>query len=754
MIRPESLFATSSSEERKFWGFLVFLKALDRVGTPQDLAAMFSGNFMRCMINQLSDPERYLSKAAAKVSRALIARAESATWTATVISRQLTTNNGTPAFDQLTKTKTVDKVLCTADESGLVEAMDGLKNIILDPLRSKPDVADPAKAAGVRRQWAADQILSVVRSGKAVKAESWLRNAVEVLVAFGYFDIADKKKNTPAIPISAASQAMFRARLMSCLTHLISLKDTIVQEGEDHNAETWPYIAFKTLTELEEKKKSHRLVVEFDDEISKALQKAATAVEKLRAKRASNPADIQLRSFELLYSLVILQVYNGESDALSVLEDLRSIQTKMLKSGDNKRSKEKKEKQGAEDTDMDPSEVLIDILLSFLSKPSMLLKRLAKTVFTSFCGSVTGRGLQRCFEILGTDEGLDGQASLFDNDGDSEEEEGGDEDSELVSDVEMLGGDAEDSEISDIEILSASSDDADALDHGEEEEEARKLEAALQTVLSAPTGDDSDLDAPEDDEEAMVALDEQIANIFRQRKAAASKKVRKREAKELIVNFKSKILELLEIFVRTSPSSPLVLDVLLPCLVLARSTRHQKLQEKALNTIRGLPHQPKRGALPHHTAAAWEVLEAIHEEVCRGGDTKARRAACSSASIWVVKMLVAADTDNLRRVTEMYGAMMVRWVHDPLLGMDNSFFTNFVGWAGTVRGKLGTVGEKEDKARVRKRKRGGDEEDQEDHEGCEGREAAAAPTTRNDDGGGGGKSKGKKRRRGKGKGGK
>ncbi|KAF8530868.1 DNA polymerase phi-domain-containing protein [Trichophaea hybrida] len=721
VVVDESLFSSSSSEERKFWGFLFFLKSLDRVSTPQDLSTMFSKNFMRCMINQLSDAERYLNKAAAKVSRALIVKAESTAWTVPVIFRLLATNNGTPNFDQLTKTKTVDKILCSADESGLVEVVKELGGIISNPLASSPDVKDSTKLVEVRRQWAADQILSIIRNGKIIKAESWLRKVVEIFTTFGYFDIVDNNKK-PVDPISTTSQGMFRARLMSCLTHLISLKDVKEDEGQ---SETWPYMAIKTITELEEKKNSYKFAVEFDEEISEALEKATKTIEKLRKKRASSPTDIQLLSFELLYSLIILQVYNGESDALGVLEDLQSVQKKILKTNDKNSKKKAATEEG--EIDMDPSEVLVDILLSFLSKPSILLKRLAQTVFTSFCDSITRAGLERCFEVLETKEGLDGQSQLFDNEDDEEEDDEIIDENDLDSDVEMLEGsdlDASDSDSnieilsasdsdSNIEILSASDSDSDP-DTLDQNEEARKLETALQTVLSAPAGSDSDSDLPMDDE-AMLKLDAQLSNIFSKRKAAANKKSQKKQAKELIVTFKSKILELLEIFVKTSPSSPLSLEILLPCLTLAQSTRDHKLQEKALNTVRTFVHNSKREGLPRveDVDRVWELLTFVHEEAEKGG-AKARRAACSSASILLVKTLVAGDVERLERVAEVYAATMVRWVRDLKVGVDNSFFTDFVGWAGSVRGKLREKEEVEVEAKAevevgkkRKGKKGG-----------------------------------------------
>ena len=55
----ESLFSGSASNERKYWGFAVFKKALPRLKAA-DLPMLFTKNFMRTWINHLSHPDRYL----------------------------------------------------------------------------------------------------------------------------------------------------------------------------------------------------------------------------------------------------------------------------------------------------------------------------------------------------------------------------------------------------------------------------------------------------------------------------------------------------------------------------------------------------------------------------------------------------------------------------------------------------------------------------------------------------------------------
>jgi len=65
----ESLFSSTSSPERKYWGFQLFQKALPRIRNSQDLPFLFTKNFMRSWINHLSKSDRYLHKAALSVVR-------------------------------------------------------------------------------------------------------------------------------------------------------------------------------------------------------------------------------------------------------------------------------------------------------------------------------------------------------------------------------------------------------------------------------------------------------------------------------------------------------------------------------------------------------------------------------------------------------------------------------------------------------------------------------------------------------------
>jgi len=61
----DGLFAASSSLERKYLGYQLFLAFLPQI--PEELVAfLFTSNFLRCLVNHSASGDRYLNKAAKK----------------------------------------------------------------------------------------------------------------------------------------------------------------------------------------------------------------------------------------------------------------------------------------------------------------------------------------------------------------------------------------------------------------------------------------------------------------------------------------------------------------------------------------------------------------------------------------------------------------------------------------------------------------------------------------------------------------
>ncbi|KAG9543039.1 hypothetical protein KCU97_g21882, partial [Aureobasidium melanogenum] len=341
-----------------------------------------------------------------------------------------------------------------------------------------------------------------------------------------------------------------------------------------------------------------------------------------------------LRAFKALYALSILLVYNGEADVVPVLEDLELCYQSWKKSED-------------------ASVMLVEILLSFISKPSAVYRKIAQQVFEAFSSQLDAEGLQSMLDILDKSENLSGQQELFEQADDAEEdgESGSDED---ASDVEMIDGE-DDSDVevdSDVEIVDdaesgASEDDSDEEADAEDAEDAdledfeNKLALALKT--QKPTEGDSDFDESDMDDDQMMALEGHLTSIFTERKKNTSnKKKDNKDAKENIVNFKNRVLDLLTIFAKQEHSNKLTLDLVLPMITLIRTTTSKQISDKAFGLLQqffGACNKSKQFPEADEASEVLALLHSVHDEI-RANASKLHSNACSRSSLFLAKILV------------------------------------------------------------------------------------------------------------------
>src|SRR6266496_3891858 len=156
------------------------------------------------------------------------------------------------------------------------------------------------------------------------------------------------------------------------------------------------------------------------------------------------------------------------------------------------------------------TELLVEIILGFLSKPSNLQRKLSEQVFPSFAANMTSNGLKLLLDVLLTPETVSGAGDLFDNEiededeEEDEEEQDGDEEDE---EEESADGNEEDEVDEDVDV--SMDDDAD-------EELDAALSAALGTKKQLTNGNDESSDEELMNDDEMMALDDNLATIFRQ----------------------------------------------------------------------------------------------------------------------------------------------------------------------------------------------------------------------------------------------
>ncbi|ORY11817.1 DNA polymerase phi-domain-containing protein [Clohesyomyces aquaticus] len=670
-----NLMSSSASHEKKSWGFKLLAKMA--TSAPQwALPALFSPNLMRSLLNQSKKEDRFLHAAAQASLKAIQARVLREPSAAAPIFTALTSKNGNLELDRITKTKTLGDIVLSTDDETLTKVVRHLGSLIL-----RPDSQDET-IAETRRRNIADMLLSIVRGykdydniGTKVEEEgSWLRSLLIIMIDNAYFIPAPSAKTSkiPLPSIRESTRKIFQERLTSCLSRLLGIDSAA---GPSYSLAVLRMICSRAATS-----KTLVPVLQVDGSITETINKAFETLDTITSKASGKTAE----GFVLLYSLALLQVYEGDGDAVLMLDDLDASYGALSK------IKTKNTTQG--------HDAFVEILLSFLGNPRALFRRIAQQAFTILASDLTHEGLQSLTDILDTEESIAGQRLLFAH-GDEEVEEASGDDSEEDSDVEMVEGEADnsendnDSDGSESEPQRDQDSDVDDEDSGDDEELTAFNNLLAQALQTKPTlngeGEEESSDDEDMDDEQMMALDPHLSKIFKER-SKISKKKQREEAKQTVVQFKSRVLDLLSIYMEKQYSNPLTFLVLLPVLRRLRPGGNKQMADKSWKLLKGYfeTRAHHKAALPRPAGdeidGAWEILRGIHEEMKEGG-SNLHTMACSKASLHIVKALVALDRDNCAEVANIYSETWKECFGDPSSAVQGIVFTDFQNWWATSK---------------------------------------------------------------------
>lgn len=298
---------------------------------------------------------------------------------------------------------------------------------------------------------------------------------------------------------------------------------------------------------------------------------------------------------------------------------------------------------------------------------------------------------------------------MFESDGEEED-----------NDADDLDEDEEDNESSE-----ESSDDG---SNDKIEEAERNANKALAEALGiSRNGEDvemeeEDEDMQDDDEESMddeqmLALDEHLANIFRERQKALTEHgtsaVRKRsqDAKSNMVHFKARVIDLLEIYIKAQSESPLILTAVIPLINIMKTSNDKALADRAhallksrLCKVKNLPllacsegkenedEDSERGQNPSPNApisaddlVAW--LVSIHT-IARKSTRVQLSLACNQASVFLSKVLLTNDMSHAEHVVAIYSQSLSDWLIRHNSKTQPALFFEFINWVNSSRSQL------------------------------------------------------------------
>ncbi len=236
------------------------------------------------------------------------------------------------------------------------------------------------------------------------------------------------------------------------------------------------------------------------------------------------------------------------------------------------------------------------------------------------------------------------------------------------------------------------SSDTDAAESDGDGNELAALNAKLANIVGTRPGNEDlnaeDTSSSEEEmtDEQMFGLNASLENIFREQKKVTSRKDEKKDAKENMINFKRRVLDLLEIYVKQEHGNGLGLSLILPLLTLIRTTTSPLVSRKACDLMREYARLCKGDGVPQFedTESVTGLVEAVHIEAMKEG-SNAHASACSQASLLLVRVLVAQDRECLRRVVKIYGATQESALFDSSCKVKTSFFTDWLNWCTSAK---------------------------------------------------------------------
>ena len=194
------------------------------------------------------------------------------------------------------------------------------------------------------------------------------------------------------------------------------------------NGEPWTRFVLD-LIEESKSKDDMCLLIEFDETVENVFQKTAKLLKSIRKKvlilsknndqkeklaKENTEASgllIEVSAFESLINHVLIQSYSDPTDLVSLVEDLETCFKNMWQ----KEAISKKRKT-SEEIDIVPVDVLVDIFLSLLSKPSAPLRALILDIFKVFSSKISEKSLEIIFDVLKSANGPAGAEDIFEED--------------------------------------------------------------------------------------------------------------------------------------------------------------------------------------------------------------------------------------------------------------------------------------------------------------------------------------------------
>ncbi|KAM4648670.1 myb-binding protein 1A [Amazona ochrocephala] len=485
---------------------------------------------------------------------------------AVMIGFSTLTNQGNPVFSSSSR------VVRHLQPVVLQKYVDWLKDMFLRPdldccldfssnrQKQNKENADLAQHKIARlRKWIIHRLANIIES-TAKKEESLVMDISRFCFFHAFFEAKKKTSQIneanvlPAEPLDEQAHSVaenYFFGLLQTLNTMTVLGDTekaaALREKHIHgvtaDGKLWIFLLVEYASKLLSSEHV-KAVKPFTEEQRDAWERTLQSVKKLQKQNKSDSAKVV--AFQQLLLLMAIHLFKNQSETMDVLSDLLNCTERAF-------SKEPKKKK-TDNTEPGWVEVMVEILLSLLAQPSLLIRRISKSVFVRICPNLTKRGLQLILDVLDPYQEQNEESAVV-----------------VMEESDKKIKSAQDTDEEENEDSSDEGDsESDSGDEEKNEEVDDDFRSQLMNVLQAGNALAADESDEELDDEAMMALDKNISALFaeQQKRVQAKKDEKDRIRKEKILrrDYKIKVLDLIEAFLTKQSENPLVFDIIEPLL--------------------------------------------------------------------------------------------------------------------------------------------------------------------------------------------
>ncbi|XP_066597439.1 myb-binding protein 1A [Prorops nasuta] len=324
-----------------------------------------------------------------------------------------------------------------------------------------------------------------------------------------------------------------------------------------------------------------KLRTPLSNEATEAWKKVICLIEALEKTKKNTQA---IPIFHTMSLHMGLQLFSDTEMAITSINELESCYQRVTKNI-QKKNKDNESKSKVEDKEKEEpkwAEVVVDLLLSLLSRTSHLLRSLVNCVFPHVCSHLTNAAIYQILEILDVKTDKNPLSIKSDEPESMDEDEESDE-----SENDIAENGVETSEVS--EDDSDSDSENNQTDFEEDETVNDRLRMAVQQALGEASfqTDDEDIDIDQIDEVEGKRLDESLAAAFRILKENRQNRSKKQEkSSQALTHFRVRVIDLLESYLESSPPMAIVFDILVSLFALLEFCIKDHHQNPLENRVR------------------------------------------------------------------------------------------------------------------------------------------------------------------------